>query len=63
MPYYQDKGISTNALNFVIFGILLCQDKRLSILFEKRNIMKVSKEDEGLQSQWHAVWSSDEFRA
>ena len=55
MPYYQDKGISTNALNFVIFGILLCQDKRLSILFEKRNIMKVSKEDEGLQSQWHAV--------
>ena len=47
MPYHQDKGISTNALNFVIFGILLCQDKKLSIQFEKPNIMKVSKEDEG----------------
>ena len=55
MPYYQGKGVSTNALNFVTFGILFCQDKKLSIQFEKPNIMKASKEDEGLQSQWHAV--------
>jgi len=51
MPYYQGKGVSTNALNFVTFGILFCQDKKLSIQFEKPNIMKASKEDEGLQSQ------------